>query len=338
MIVNITQLATVPEKTTNSVIFVALMSLLFTLWLRNRASLGRLSTATLIALVVLDLFSLGVRSTNFLPDRPENRPRPLVANYLQTPPTTTWRVDGAAGLRGYSMYYGVPDIYGNSPLSLLSTTELRHIPVDRFWEVLSVRYVTLTDVAPPESASAVPLATLQNNDDQSYVLYELTDPRPFAHMVYDYRAAGSPEFARQMMADPNVDLREMAITIHTLPFELPGARPSDGKIRDFHMLTPEHIELTISTSENALLTLSIPNYPGWQATVDGQPVDIVDTYAGLIGVPISAGTGQLVRVDFVPQLVIIGGVISGSTLLGMIVLAFIASRLVRVTQNQDDAT
>ncbi|MBN1311114.1 MAG: YfhO family protein [Anaerolineae bacterium] len=331
ILLSITEIAAIPEKITSSLIFVALMSLFFTLWLRNRPALGPLVPVTLVALIVLDLFSIGTRSTNFVPDRPENRPIPLAANYLQTPPTTTWRVDGAAGLRGYSIYYRVPDIYGNSPLSLLSTTELRRIPVDRFWEVLSVRYATLVDVAPPQSTSTAPLATLQNNDGQSYVLYELTDPRPFAHLVYDYRTAGNQGFARQMMADPSVNLRETAITTHPLPFELSGTRPADGKISDFHMPTPEHIEMTISTSEDALLTLSIPNYPGWQAAIDGHPVEIVDTYAGLIGVPIQAGNGQIVQVDFVPRLVIIGGIVSGGTLLGMIVIALAATRLGQVT-------
>ncbi|MBN1430488.1 MAG: YfhO family protein [Anaerolineae bacterium] len=322
----ITEIAIVPDQIVSSLIFVALMSLFFTLWLRNQSILGRMAPAGLVVLIVLDLFTVGTRSTNFVPDRPENRPQPLSASYLQTPPTTTWRVDGAAGLRGYSMYYGVPDIYGNSPLSLLSTTELRRLPVDRFWEVLAVRYVTLVDVAPPEAASTEPLATLQNNDGQAYVLYELTDPRPFAHLVYDYRAAGSPEFARQIMADSLVDLRELAVTIDPLPFELPGARPADGAVSDFSMAAPEHLSMTVSTSENTLLTLSIPNYPGWQATVDGQPVGILDTYAGLIGIPIQAGDHQVVRVDFVPRLVFVGGVVTAATLLAMLIAALLAVR------------
>lgn len=326
-IIAITQVAAIPDKIVSSLIFVALMSLFFTLWLRNRMLLGRLGPVVLVALIVLDLFSIGMRSTNFVPDRPENRPKPLPANYLQTPPTTTWRVDGAAGLRGYSMYYGVPDIYGNSPLSLLSMEELRRIPVDRFWEVLAVRYVTLVDVAPPESVPTTPLATLQDNDGQPYVLYEIVDPRPFAHLVYDYRAAGSPEFARQIMADSRVDLREMAVTINPLPFDLPGTRPADGEVSDFSMSTPEHLSMIVSTSENALLTLSLPNYPGWQVTVDGQPVEIADTYAGLIGIPVQAGDNQVVRVDFVPRLVIIGGVISAVTLLAMLIAALLTARL-----------
>jgi len=284
---------------------------------------GRLAPVGLVALIVLDLFSIGSRSTNFVPDRPENRPQPLIANYLQTPPTTTWRVDGAAGLRGYSLYYGVPDIYSNSPLSLLSMAELRRIPVDRFWEVLAVRYVTLVDVAPPASVSTIPLATFQINDGQPYVLYELADPRPFAHLVYDYRSAGSPEFARQIMADSRVDLRSMAVTIEPLPFELPVTRPADAQVSDFLMATPEHLSMRVSTSENALLTLSIPNYPGWEVTIDSRPVRIVDTYAGLIGIPIPAGDNQLVRVDFVPGWVITGGTISAVTLLGILVAALL---------------
>lgn len=59
-----------------------------------------------------------------------------------------------------------------------------------------------------------------------YRLFERDDPRPWAHLVYDmFDAKGSLQFAREIMSDPRVDLREQAVILDPLPVELPGARP-----------------------------------------------------------------------------------------------------------------
>ena len=77
------------------------------------------------------------------------------------------------------------------------------------------------------------------------------------------------------------------------------------------MVMPEYLEMAVTTPENALLTLPIANYPGWQATVNGARVTIVDTYAGMIGVPVPAGDNQKVTLQFAPRSIIIGGILSG---------------------------
>jgi uncharacterized membrane protein YfhO len=83
------------------------------------------------------------------------------------------------------------------------------------------------------------------------------------------------------------------------------------------MVMPEYLEMEVSTPENALLTIAVANYPGWQAEVNGKKVDIVDTYAGLIGVPIQAGQHQKVTLRFLPLTVVIGGLI---TLLALVLV------------------
>jgi uncharacterized membrane protein YfhO len=110
----------------------------------------------------------------------------------------------------------------------------------------------------------------------------------------------------------------MAVTLDPPPLELPGQRPEVSTISNFARPTPERIEMSISTGENALLTLALPDYPGWRATLNGQPVEIIDNYAGLVGVPIPAGENQTVVVEFVPVTQLIGAIISLVTWLGMI--------------------
>jgi hypothetical protein len=158
-------------------------------------------------------------------------------------------------------------------------------------------------------------------DGQEFKVFELEDPRPLAHLVYDYRdASGNAEFARQIMADARVDLREMAVTLAPLPLELPVERPALSRIDDFRTISPQALEMTVSTGANALLTVAIPNYPGWRAYVDGAQVEVVDTYAGLMGIPLRAGENQTVRLEFAPTSVRLGGALSAATLAAAAIL------------------
>ncbi len=158
-----------------------------------------------------------------------------------------------------------------------------------------------------------------NYAGQSYGLYELTDPRPFAHLVYDARLAKNDDEARTIMKENLINLRETGVVTGSLPIKLPGERPADGVVSAFKMDQPEYMEMAVTTSQPALLTLAVANYPGWRATVNGKHVNIVDTYAGLIGIPIRPGVNQKVTVQFLPISVIAGGIISLLTLIGIVV-------------------
>jgi hypothetical protein len=313
------------DVTINALAFSALMGIFFAGWYhwqRRYGGMIRNVAAVLIALVVIDLFTIGTRSTNFVPDVPENRePPPTMIETLSVPNNIQWHVDGAGGIQGRGTYFDIPDIYGTGPFSLQSMDELRTIPVERFWEVLSVRYVTAIDEPPVDLVPMNLLAYGQNYDGAEYRVFEILNPRPFAWLVYDVRVAeNNPVFARQIMSDPRVNLREIAVTTQPLPFELSGTRPEGATVDSFTMVTAERLEMSVSTSENAHLTLALANYPGWRATVNGAEVPIIDTYAGLIGVPIGAGEGQQVVVEFAPTLVYAGAAISGLALLVIIVL------------------
>ena len=299
---------------------------LFALWVRFAPQMPSrgLAMSLLLALIVFDLFTVGTRSVNFVPDTPDNRLQlaPEMQPYANIPPDEVlWRVDGAAGLQGRGILFDIPDIYGLGAISLATPERLYNLPVDRLWEVLAVRYITTIDPV-RENVPLELLAYERNPSGDTYQILELQDPRPLAHLVYDYRhAEGDAAFARLIMADARVDLREMGVTLNPLPFELPGQRPETSTIDELTIHTPEHLSLTVSTGTDALLTLAMIDYPGWQVTVDGDPVEIVDVYAGLIGVPIRAGDDQRVNVRFVSATVTQGIAVSLGTALLVILLA-----------------
>jgi hypothetical protein len=155
---------------------------------------------------------------------------------------------------------------------------------------------------PPAEADLALLAYGRNVHGEEYRVFELRDPRPMAWLVYDAIVAeGNPAWAREFIADPDVNLRDTAILTAAPPIALGGQRPLDASA-DFSMPTPEEMAITVTTSEPALLTLAVPMYPGWTAMVDGQPIPILDAYAGLMAVPLPTGEAMDVRVTFDPPL------------------------------------
>ncbi|MCZ7538526.1 MAG: YfhO family protein [Anaerolineae bacterium] len=318
--------------TPNALGFVLGISLLVNAWLawwaRSHAMQRRaLAALGLGAILVLDLFSLGVHSPNFVEDRAENRvAEPDNLDLLQREvEDIAWHVDGAAGIQSRGMYWRIPDIYGAVPFQLGALEELRHIRVDRRWEVFAVRYATMiADV--PDNVPVQIIGEGVNYDGEDYTLYELEDPRPFAHLVYQARVSDDGrDGAREIMLEPWIDLREIGVVSEPLPFELPGERPPDAEVRAFRMDMPEYLEMEVTTSAPALLTLALANYPGWHAEIDGEPAEIVETYAGLIGVPVPAGAAQKVTLRFLPGSLVAGGVLSAATLAGLVVYLLAAA-------------
>lgn len=323
----------VNEPQLSMVIFVALLSAGFLLWSRWQATTvddTRIVAGALLALIVLDLFSVGAQSPNFLPNVEENRVStpPFVAQtQITNPDEILWRVDGAAGLQHYGNYFRVPDIYGTSPLYLKSIDRIRQLPVDRFWELLAVRYVTNSDPL-PEGFDATPIGGGVNFDGQPYEVYEVNNPRPLAQLVYNHILGHNYDFTLAIIADPAVDLRETVVTRGNLPLELPGERPESAQVRSISFQSPEHLEVEIDSPENAILTIAIPYYPGWQAEVNGDDVDVIETYGGLMGIPVRGSTEtQQINLRFQPLLLRIGMMVSG--VVGLLSIGYVVMGLLK---------
>jgi hypothetical protein len=271
-------------------------------------SIGGVLFALLLAFLALDLVLQTRQSIPYVSDTPENRIA-LAAILEQTqvldPTQIVSRVDGAVGLRDDALAFRVPNIYHAGPLSIAKIEDLRRttVPVDRFWEVLSVRYATLSiDKDPPPEWHLISVGEGINSIGESFRLFELPNPRPLATLIYDSRdAGGSVSFAREIMADGRINLRDIAIATEPLNTPLPSTRPTISQVSDLHFQSPESLTLHISTETNALLSLSIPRYPGWQAWVNGVPTETVEIYAGLIGIPVSAGMDQQIELKFISR-------------------------------------
>jgi hypothetical protein len=330
---------------------VALISLLYSLWYvwqSKRQQPTWLLAVPLVALVVFDIFTFNTRySINFVPNEPQYiTQEPEYLDLLRRDITDIqWRIDGGASLQGHGTFWRIPDMYGTGPFELSTTERLLHIGVDKRWELFAVRYITQPDGSePPEYIPTEVIGDGTNYFGQPYTLYELMNPRPMAHLLYDVRypdAIGQNiEETRKIIRDivnGPINLRETAVVAKPLGFELSGERPTSAQVSSFSYITADKLEVRVNTPERAILNISVPTYPAWQATVNGNIVDIIELYGGLIGIPLEAGNDQHIEVTFVSNTASIGSALSLGS--GLVVLLLLGGSIIRrIVSTNNDST
>jgi hypothetical protein len=285
----------------------------------HRSTPGRITAWALTGLLVFDLFSVNIDNSNFQPAQTAPLRASSLVEVVQADDDVPFRVDGSyTGIAGnLASLYNVMDIRGISPLFLESAHAIieRELPSETDWELFAVRYV----ISPAESLpSPTDVIAEETRDGSIYRLHRLTDPRPFAHLVYDVEVIDSDAFARALLADPRFDARTTAI-LNTAPaIALPDEPPPDASAT-VTQFAPESFSIEISTTENALLTLSHLDYIGWRATLDGEPVTILRAYGALSAIAVPAGD-HVVEFVYRPLSVQVGAALSLFTGLALSIL------------------
>ncbi len=295
-------------------------------------------TALLVGgLICFDLFSVNWQ-TNLYPQPPEwHTQLPAVVQAIKA---------DAAGSPGepfrvyneFRLYdnYGVPfeleDLWGASPLRPARYDQFLAppMPIERTWELLNVKYVITWRqelYLPSTIIYQEPAA-----DGTTYV-HRLNSVGPRAWLVSRAEIADD-EASLQKIADPNFDrwsialLEERASELANLRIgEFTNDAPADDATRNSQhiSLVTRHSSLVtyrVSTPAPALLLLSEPDYPGWQAAVDGQPAPVLRADFVLRAVPVPAGE-HTVELRFRPLSFTVGAAVSGVTLAAISLLLII---------------
>lgn len=292
---------------------------------RLLAEPGRLTwQLALIALVAFELFSVSMDHPAVYDSLPQDlqlsmaRPR-LIQRVLDDGGDQPFRVDGFIGLEAnHASIYGLMDMRGISPLFLKGPYHIIHrnyVDNPLAWELFAVKYVFSR-----QETLSVPTQVIDAEAEHDGVVYlhRLNDPRPFARLYYAADVVDSDQWARELMDDPRFDEREKLVAHQPLNLPLPG-QASGGDVRVVSF-APEEIVLEIETPENALLSLSLPDHPGWAAEIDGAPVRTLRAYAGLSAIEAPAGQ-YLLTLRFSPNSFRIGAVISAFTWIGLALFA-----------------
>jgi hypothetical protein len=264
----------------------------------------------IIGVIIFDLFSFGRSNPNVeaKPVSTRLNPSPLVQTMLADK-DGIYRVDSVGA--NFGTLYGLMDIQGISPLRLVTVERLLKLPPQRVWETFAVRYVPTPNTELPIASNIV--AKQDDSPHDPINLHRINDPRPFARLVYHTWIEPNDDAALGVLAEPSYDARGSVLLPADPGIALPDIAPTDSDV-EVTAFKPEFVVLHTTSSASAILSISQVYYPGWTATLDGQPTTILraDTALMALGVP---GGNHTIQLVYRPLSYIIGAAISLTTLI-----------------------
>jgi hypothetical protein len=274
----------------------------------------RIILAGIVALIVLELFSVTRDAPSNYDPIPAAQQLPSLSSAIEmvmVDESGPYRVDGFRGLEAnYGTLYQVADIRGISPLFFTPARDLiyrDYIHNPLAWELFAVKYVFSE-----RDTFRVPSEIIAEGTDSQgvYKLHRLTDPRPFALLLYKADVVDSDEFANALLNTPGFDPRTSVILQGDPGLSLPD-EPGEGTatITDYQ---PEAFTIDVTTDENAILSLAHIDYPGWRATLDDTSVPLLRAYGSLTAIAIPEGD-HTIRLVYDPTSYKIGLVMSAVT-------------------------
>lgn len=287
-------------------------------WLMSDTA-HRTAPSLVIALIVFELFTVNMDAdSNYQPVSPSEQlsmtPPPVIeaaASDIDVP----FRVDGYRGLHdNYGSLYRLADIRGISPLFISNMFDLIEgdITQEKVWDVMAVRYV----YSDWEELSIPGEIIARGNDRYGDVnLHRLEWPRPFAFPMIYIAHVDSPEFARALLADPQFNPRNEVILENAPQLVISDSRAQmTSQVTQF---APEQFTIQTNSSQNMVLSVSHPYYPGWSAILDTrEELPIYRAYGALSAVFVPSGD-HTITFTYNPLSYRIGTVISIASWVGL---------------------
>ncbi|MBI1882388.1 MAG: YfhO family protein, partial [Chloroflexi bacterium] len=328
-----------------------LLALAWLLWKFAPQTHPTLFTTLTAALICFDLFSVNWQ-TNLYPQPPEwHTQMPAIVAAIKKDaagsPDEPYRVYNEFRLYdNYGIPYEIEDLWGASPLRPLRYDQFLAppMPIERTWELLNVKYVITW-----RKELYVPSTIIYEEPaekDTTYV-HRLTTVGPRAWLVNQVEVADDATIL-QKIADPNFDRWHIALMEPDAePFIEPMTKVNQQTSESAN-LTPSGTHYALRTSAKpplgthyasrftlhvtsptpALLILSEIAYPGWQATVGGQPAPTLRAYYTLRAIPVPAGK-HTVELSFRPLSFTIGAIISIVSIIVVAAISFLTRRASR---------
>jgi hypothetical protein len=209
-------------------------------------------------------------------------------------------------------HFGIPTrlqaVDGISPLRLAHYDALLKLPPEIYLPLLNVKYAITRK---PAGFAAQVMA---RDDDVQLAQLDATFPR--AWLVGAAQVEADDANAAALLAN-QFDAAHNALVATPPPFAL-DANAVNGTVA-IPNYSAQQITLDVNAPANGLLVVSENFYPGWRATVDGQPTDILRADLTLRAIPLRAGQHR-VEMWYDPLSFKLGAAISAVTLLACCIM------------------
>ena len=302
----------------------------------RRAHVGARRAVPLLAviLVAVDLVGLGMNVEVCDYDPLTGFDHPQVLSYLRSDPNY-FRVESAREALGvwqpdFGLLHGLYDLGGLwNPLSL-AAYDAFYWSVGRdspLYDLAGVKYLIALKDRPPGEEKFV----LAFDGDPQVDVYLNTAALPRVLLVHRAVVVPDAGAAHTRIHAPDFDPATMVVLLEGQGKPL-DVDPGDGERRlglaDFEA---NHLEVTVTTPVEGYLVVSDMFYPGWVATVDGEPRPILQANYCFRAVHVGPGEHR-VRFEFRPRSWTVGlavSAVTAGTLLAWAVVASISGKLLR---------
>jgi hypothetical protein len=159
------------------------------------------------------------------------------------------------------------------------------------------------------------------HQDPNVEIFQNQNVYPRAFMVYEIINATSLNQAMDVLANPDLDLRQTAV-VENFPNDSKTAidnthQKAPSGTADVKRITPDAFTAEVQTNSPGLLVISEQYYPGWYAYVEGKETPIYAVDGILRGIFLNEGK-HMVRLEYKPLSFSIGLAISILSLLATI--------------------
>ncbi len=296
------------------------------LWTSDKPEIAKWALVATCLFIVLDAWHVALPIITVGPIKIP----PLWAGASQViPHGPDARVDQALTVNIASIT-GPLNVRGYDPLPIEAFRQFEDVEADpldsksSFNTLLGVKYI-MAD-SPLQDSDLVLIGAVNS---KFYYVRKLTFPRAwFISDIHNVVVQPDDEAVDKLIVNGFQDLQE------TLFVDQPITCPTSGGTTTITDYRPNDVE--IKTSGSGLLTLSDQYYPGWQATIDGQPTTIYrsDTIFRTVCVPPG---DHVVHFAYRPTSIVIGMAISavGWLIAGIIVIVALLRRGVRLVRSRN---
>lgn len=190
--------------------------------------------------------------------------------------------------------------------------------------LLGVKYVLDKDDTAPKQLDPRPDRFPTNRfqliyQQYKWKIYENKKALPRALVFYNYTVVPQKDKAIQTIFDPSYPYVQNLLLTTKPSFIGKPIPATPAKITQY---SANSVEIATNTKKTGLLFLSDNYYPGWQATVDGKPVQILLADYSFRAVEVTAGKHN-VKFSYMPSSFYLGAII---TLFSAIILGIISKK------------
>jgi len=154
------------------------------------------------------------------------------------------------------------------------------------FRMFNLRYLVAYASYPKERSEGVRTVY----QDRQIQINELPNPWPRVWLVHRYAVIGNPNELLDML--PRLNYEKMAL-LETEPGCAVEQPPAAEPAPEIARYEPSRVDIEVQAAAPALLVLSDLFYPGWEATLDGRPAEILEANYVMRAVAIPKGAHEV---------------------------------------------